>query len=274
MYFLSRDVLEQGPGGFGHDPYFTAAPTLAQVEWALGFPQTAIERSERNLTALDPIAMNPNTVSYALVWHLLLSLLCRRQDLIFDTVSALEEHTRRSGGKFWAAMGMWGKGAFLIRSGQALEGLRILEQGYREFVATGALQVVPFAHLLEAEGHIACGDTHRCLTALTQAEELTTRTSQLVYEPEIHRLRGTALVLEGNLGSAEASYSKALEVARTQDAKSWELRAATNLAELWGRLGKRDEAVNLLSPIHNWFTEGNDLPDIVDAKRLLEQLKQ
>ena len=271
---LSRDVLEQGPRGFGHDPYFTAVQTLAHVEWVLGFPRTAIERSERNLAVLDPVAMNPNTVSYALVWHMLLSLLCRRQDLVSDTVSTLEEHTRRSGGKFWATMSSWGKGAYLIRSGQALEGLKILEQGYRGFVATGALQVVPFARLLEAEGHIACGDAPRCLTVLAEAEELTTRTSQLVYESEIHRLRGIALVLEGNLESAEASYCNALKVARTQDSKSWELRAATNLAELWGRLGKRDEALNLLSPIHSWFTEGDDLPDIVDARRLLEQLEQ
>ena len=270
----SRDVLEQGPRGFGHDPYFTAESTLAHVEWALGFPEAAIVRSEQNLGALDPAAMNANTVSFILAWHLMLTVLCRRQDLLSDTIETLHEHSRRSGGKFFASIGMWAKGAYLIRSGQVHEGLRVAQHGCREYLGTGALQQVQLAYLVAAEGHIADGDAHGGLAALTEAEEVTTRTSQAFYEPEIHRFRGTALVLEGDLKRAQASYSKALEIAQAQDAKSWELRAATGLAELWGRQGKPDEAVNLLAPIYGWFTQGEDLPDIVDAKRLLEWLEE
>lgn len=271
---LAREVLEQGPRGFGHDPYFTAAPTLAVVEWTLGFPQEAIKRSERNLAELDAVAMNPNTMSYALVWHMLLTLFSRRQTLLLEVVGALEEHTRRSGGIFWGAMCDWGKGAHLIRSGKAHEGLKVLERGYREFVATGALQVVPFARLLEAEGHIATGDLQRCLTTLTAAEELATQTAQLVYLPEVHRLRGVALALKGEPVSAGASFRCALDIARTHNAKSFELRAATSLADFWRGMGKHGEALSLLLPIYNEFGAGDDWPDVHDAKCLIEQLKQ
>lgn len=270
----SRDILDQGPGGFGHDPYFTAVSTLMHVEWALGYPQTAIDRSVEHLLAMDRKVLNSNSVSLALVWHLLLALWCRRQDLAADTVDKLEHHTRRSGGRFWEYMCMWGKGACLIRSGEPREGLKILEQGHRGFVETGALQHVPFALILAAEGHLVFGDIRRCLVLLSEADELVAQTSQRFYEAEIHRLRGAALVVDGKIEAAQASYQRALLVARSQDSKSWELRAAIGLAQLWVGLGKRDEALDLLAPIYNWFEQGHDLPDLLDAKRVLEQLER
>ena len=71
---------------------------------------------------------------------------------------------------------------------------------------------------------------------------------------------------------AEEAYKQALDIARGQSAKSWELRAATNLGELWQRQNRNAEALDLLRPIYDWFTEGFDTPDLIDAKRLLDEL--
>ncbi len=273
LVLRSRDVLEQGPGGFGHDPYLTAGPMLGLVEWTLGFPQAAIERIEQAVAMVNRIAVDPNTVSYALMWQVQVGIWCRREDLVSSAVHALDEHFRGKG-NFGISVCLLGEGVCLVRSGQALEGLKLIEKSQQESLATGSWQIAPLGRLVEAEGYIAAGDAQRCQMALTAAEELLAWTSQWVFQSEIHRLRGKALSLEGDLENAQSSYFKALKVARTQHARSYQLRAATDLADLWASQGKRDEAIDLLSPIHSWFTEGGHLPDLVDAKRLLKRLER
>jgi len=85
-------------------------------------------------------------------------------------------------------------------------------------------------------------------------------------------MQAELLRIDGDLNAAEGSYHTALEVARAQSAKSWELRAATGLARLWKDAGKVDEARSLLEGIYAWFTEGFDSPDLVEARALLEEL--
>ena len=89
----------------------------------------------------------------------------------------------------------------------------------------------------------------------------------------MHRLRGDLQLARSAKPEAETSYLRALEISRSQDTKLWEIRAATSLGRLWRDQGKRPEARDLLAPIYNWFTEGFDTPDLVDAKVLLEQLQ-
>ena len=93
-------------------------------------------------------------------------------------------------------------------------------------------------------------------------------------EAEIYRLTGALLLQQAisNAPQAEAHFEQALEVARRQQAKSYELRAAMSLSRLWQHQGKRDEARELLAPIYGWFTEGFDTADFQDAKALLEEL--
>jgi predicted ATPase len=92
------------------------------------------------------------------------------------------------------------------------------------------------------------------------------------WEAELHRLKGELLLMQGDEDGAEASLHKAVEVARRQQAKAWELRATTSLARLWGRQGKREEAHHLLVEIHGWFSEGFDTPDLEEARAVLEEL--
>jgi predicted ATPase len=105
---------------------------------------------------------------------------------------------------------------------------------------------------------------------LAQAEQQ----GQHYYDAELHRLRAEILLdMDGNaVEEAEALFGHALEIARRQEAKTFELRAATSLARLWQRQGKRDAARALLAPIYAWFTEGFDTKDLKDAKALLAEL--
>ena len=101
-------------------------------------------------------------------------------------------------------------------------------------------------------------------------------TKERFYEAEIYRVKGELLLKHGgpdSVARAETSFRQALDIARVQSAKSWELRAATSLARLWAERGGRAQARDLLAPIYGWFTEGLDTPDLNDAKALLDELR-
>src|SRR5262245_58655840 len=96
------------------------------------------------------------------------------------------------------------------------------------------------------------------------------------YESEMHRFKGVLLLTQNNSNAVEARrcFERAIELARKQSAKSWELRATTSLARLLAKQGKRDEARTMLADIYGWFTEGFDTADLKDAKALLEELSR
>ena len=99
-------------------------------------------------------------------------------------------------------------------------------------------------------------------------------TKETWYEADVHRIAGEIALMspEPDTARAEDCFERALEVARAQQAKSWELRAATSMARLWREQGKRDEARELLAPVYGWFTEGFDTRDLKEAKVLLDNL--
>jgi predicted ATPase len=132
----------------------------------------------------------------------------------------------------------------------------------------------PRFRALLAEIYGTVGQPETGLTVL--AEELAeVCTNGLCYcEAELYRLKGELLLRQatGSGGEAQTCFRQALDVARRQQAKSWELRAATSLARLWQQQGKRAEARELLAPIYGWFTEGFDTADLLDAQTLLSTL--
>jgi len=128
------------------------------------------------------------------------------------------------------------------------------------------------AHLATAHAELGqFDDAWRCIEeAITAAE----RTKETWFEAEVNRVAGeiTLKSPEPDTAKAEACFERALAVARGQQAKSWELRASTNLARLWRDQGKRDAARALLAPVYGWFTEGFDTLDLKEAKALLDEL--
>jgi hypothetical protein len=151
-------------------------------------------------------------------------------------------------------------------------GCRLIFEGLAALDALGVRYFHQFFLLLLAHGQLRSDKLDGALDTLDRAEALN-RSGQKWCEAEVHRLRGEVLLARSADDDAENAYQGALELARSQDAKLWEIRAATSLDRLWRDQGKRDEARDLLAPVYHWFTEGLDTPDLVDAKSLLDQLQ-
>ena len=118
----------------------------------------------------------------------------------------------------------------------------------------------------------ACGHYGEGLATVREAAMLVEETGERMLEAEIRRLEGNLLLAEKGWAEAEACYVTALGVARAQEARSLELRAATSLAGLWAERGRSAEARDLLIPVYGWFTEGFDTRDLKEARVLLDTL--
>jgi len=125
--------------------------------------------------------------------------------------------------------------------------------------------------LLTAACEIA-GEIEEGFTLLDEALQIVERTGERRLTAEINRHRGQLLLREGHTEAAEELYHKALGIAREQEAKLWELRAAASLARLRRDQGRRTEARDLLAPVYGWFTEGFDTQDLKEAKALLDEV--
>jgi len=174
----------------------------------------------------------------------------------------------------WASMGTSLQGWALAMQGQGEAGLAQVRQGITARRATGAALAVPFLCTMLAEVYAHLGHVEDSLQALAEAHALVEQHEERVWEAEVYRLRGVLLLRQTGTPQAEveACFQQALDVARRQQAKSLELRAAMSLARLWQQQGKRAEAHELLAPIYGWFTEGFDTADLHEAKALLDAL--
>ena len=158
--------------------------------------------------------------------------------------------------------------------GQGEEGMAQVRQGIAALRATGAALHVPYFCTVLADVSAHLGHTEDGLQALAEAHTLVEQHEERWWEAEVCRLRGVLLLRQPGTPQVEAEtwLRRALDVARRQEAKSLELRAAMSLSRLWQQQGKQTEAHALLAPIYGWFTEGFDTVDLQDAKVLLEEL--
>ncbi|HEY4857125.1 MAG TPA: hypothetical protein VIH98_10735 [Xanthobacteraceae bacterium] len=164
------------------------------------------------------------------------------------------------------------RGWALAGEGQIESGLSLLREGVARYRQTESLSLVALflAALGEAAGR--AGKLQEGHDAVVEALSIVARTEERCIEPELHRLQGGLFRLLCQEQDAEACLHRAITIAREQGAKLWELRAVTSLARLWRDQGKRGEALDVLAPIYNWFTEGLDTPVLKEAKALLEEL--
>ena len=174
----------------------------------------------------------------------------------------------------WLARGTILRGWALAWQGQGAEGLAQMCQGLSAFRATGAEGRRTCFLALLAEGYRGTGEVQEGLRVLAEALAAAHNSGERYCEAELHRLTGELLLLQSadQHAAAEACFHQALAIARRQQAKSWELRAAMSLARLWQQQGKQAEAHELLAPIYGWFMEGFDTPDLKEARVLLAEL--
>jgi predicted ATPase/class 3 adenylate cyclase len=279
----ARAHLEQGIALYASQQHRSHAvqtptvPCLAYAAWALwqlGYPDQALQRSDE-ARALAKELSHPLSLAIALHFTATVHQFRREAQAAQEWARAATVLSREQGLPFWDGSGtiMWGWA--LAAQGQVEDGIAKLHQGLVTFRATGAEVQQPSWLALLAEANGWAGRAAPGLDAVAEALAIMDKTGERYYEAELYRLQGE-LLLQEDKGQkaleAEASFLQALEVARRQQAKSWELRAAMSLSRLWQRQGKHQEAYDLLAPIYGWFTEGFDTADLQEAKALLEEL--
>jgi adenylate cyclase len=170
----------------------------------------------------------------------------------------------------WQAWSLCERGWVLCVSGESEKGLAQIVQGL-DIYGVGASQHILLA--LQADAQLASGKPAAALVSVAAGLEAVEKTGGAPLEAELHRLRGEALLAgAGTASEAETALQQGIDVARRQNAKSWELRSATSLARLRRHQGRPQEAAALLAPIYAWFTEGFETADLKEAQALLDKL--
>jgi predicted ATPase len=226
--------------------------------------------------ALAQELSHPYSLAYARCHVAIVSQLRRDVLAVYEQAEAAITPSTEQGFPLWVALGTIFHGWALAMQGQGEVGLAQIRQGISAWRALGAALFIPcfctvLADVCDHLGHTADG-----LQALAEAYTMVEQQEERWWEAEVHRLRGVLLLRQSMLQQveAEAWLQRALDVARRQEAKVLELRAAMSLSRLWLRQGKRTEARALLAPVYGWFTEGFDTADLQEAKALLDDLAQ
>jgi len=185
------------------------------------------------------------------------------------TAGLAEEH----GLPYYAAVALLTRGWAVAMHGHA-EGIELIREGLASSLAIGTKQQHGYFLALLAEALNKAGRVDEALEALKEGMDVTARNNEPFYEAELYRLKGDALGMAGvdSPSEAESCFRRAIEIARQQQAKSFELRAVMSLARLWLHQAKREEARAILAESYDWFTEGFDTADLKDARLLLSEL--
>jgi class 3 adenylate cyclase/predicted ATPase len=239
----------------------------------LGYPDKGLARAHEGLTLARELS-HPFSEAVALAQLGHAHMYRRESKALLETAEALIALSSEQGFQFWLAWGAMLRGVALAEEGQLQEGIAGMRSVLEAMRARGALVGSSWFIALLAGAHRKAGQVEKGLAVVAEGLEFVTKTSEHFGEVELHRVKGELLLARTPADPAEAeeSFHNALEVARRQSAKFWELCAATSLARLWQEQGRKDEARNLLAPVYDWFTEGFDTADLKEAKALLEEL--
>jgi predicted ATPase len=257
----------------GLDPGVGCRFFAAQPLWLLGYPEQALAHLHEALILAHELS-HPYSLANARCWAAMVSRFRRDVPAVHEQAEAAVALATEQSFPLWVAWGTSFRGWALAMQGQGEEGLAQVRQGIAACRATGAAVLVPFFYTLLADVCDHLGHPEDGLQALTEAHTLVAQHEERWWEAEVSRLRGVLLLRQPGTPPAEAEawLQHALDVARRQEAKSLELRAAMSLSRLWQQQGKRTEARALLAPIYGWFTEGFDTADLQEAKALLQEL--
>jgi DNA-binding SARP family transcriptional activator/predicted ATPase len=244
----------------------------ASCLWCLGYPDQGLRRSQEAFALAQELG-HPFTFADVLCYGSCMFHSMRRDaQALKEHAEELIEVSRRAGLRGWVMAGIRHRGEALALMGQLQEGIAQMREG------TAGDQAVPvllylsgtLGHLAQAQGN--AGHSEEGLITLAEALTLVEETDERHWEAELYRLRGELLRMRGDEAEAEASFCRAIEVSRRQQAKSWELRATVSLCRLWQSQSRIDPARQMLAETYGWFTEGFDTADLREARSLLEEL--
>ena len=256
---------------YGQDPAVVAQSLLALLLWLLGFPDQAVQQSKAAISLAESLE-HPYSLAYALIWAATVRQLRRDRQATLDLTEAVMTLSNKQSFALWEAWSVILQGWDLAEQGRCIEGMAHIRDGIAAWRVTRAEIYHPHFLIILAKACAEGGRAHEGLGAVAEALGIISRSEERLHEAEIYRLKGVLLQMTERHAEAETCLSQALDVARRQQAKSLELRAAISLSQLWQRQGKPRQAHQLLAAVCDWFTEGCDTADLRDAKALLETL--
>jgi predicted ATPase len=258
---------------YGQDPCVACQGYAAMPIWALGYPDQARQSTNEALTLAQELT-HPFSLAFALTVAAVAHQFRREVQAVQERAEALMTLSTEQGFPYWLAYGTILRGWALTAQGEGAEGIAQMCQGLVAYRATGAEIHRPYFLGLLAEAYGKVGQPEEGLTVLVEALETVNKTEERNWEAELHRGKGELLLMQQGqkVGEAEECFRQALDTARRQQAKSFELRAALSLSRLWQQQGKQEEAHQLLAEIYGWFIEGFDTADLKEAEILLEEL--
>jgi len=256
----------------GIHPQLAAQAALGVVLFCLGFPDQALTQSNKAIAGARRLPHPPSLAMSLGMDALLLSIIGDDMGLEQRTDDLVAVATDQ-GFPFYRATGAIFRGWVKAKNPDVTEGLSLLRAGSSAYSATGATAWMPWYIALLAGACEIAGQIEEGAARLDQALQLVEKTGERWFAAELDRQRGRLLLRQGLPEDAEELYRKALGIAREQEAKLWELRAAASLARLWRDQGRRAAARDLLAPVYGWFTEGFATPDLKEAKALLDELE-
>jgi predicted ATPase len=258
---------------FGHDAGVSILSYRSLALWLLGYPEAARRDADEAVKCAREIGQAA-TLMYALV----ITPFAFFHYGDYPTANALLDEAiqlaEEKDAIFWKAWGMMQRGCILTLTGKHEDAVGAITSGIAAWRSTGSTIYLPLYLTYLARAYASTGrvnDAQRCIGEAMTAMETT---KEKWAEPELNRAAGEIVLLHPHreASRAEEYFQRSLAVARKQEAKSWELRAAMSLARLWRSQGKPQQARELLAPVYGWFTEGFDTLDLKEAKALLEEL--
>lgn len=257
-----------------HDPKSLMGMYGAVWVWMLGYPDRAVVIAEECF-AHSRLIGHPFNYGFALICGAWAFHHRGEPDQFTACLEAARKLGREAGMPFISEFCVSTfVGIGLAQQGRLSEGIESIRTSLGLFEAVGFGVTAPYIRSLLGEALALAGDLEGALASINLALEQIDRpgSGERPHYAEILRLKGWALSLKGDHEGAEQTYLASLDWARHQQAKSWELRTSTSLARLWRSQGKDAEALNLLKPVYEWFTEGFETRDLREAKALLDEL--
>ena len=262
---------------FGQDVRVAILSYRAMALWMLGYPRAALADAEQTLADAREIDQAA-TLMYALAHVIWIYLWRGNYEEVDSLAASLVTLAQEKGGMLWKAGGMAARGGLLVLTGTSdvlkAEAIETLLTGMTTWSSTGATVWMPWYQAYLGKARAELGQFDNAWSDVQDAVTAIGSTQERWCEAEVHRLAGE-IALRSPVPAptiAEDHFAHALAVARQQQAKSWELRAAMSLARLWRDQGKLRQARELLAPVYGWFTEGHDTRDLREAKALSGEL--
>ena len=259
---------------FGQDIGVAALGYRSYVLCRLGYPESALRDVDRALKLARELGQ-AGTLLYTLMFAGMIELSCSRFGMAEARVEELLALSEKYGLSFWKLVAQLLRGWVFAATDRSDEAAKLISPSLSGLDISRLTIFEPFSLAWLARAHASCGRIAEAQNAISQALDSVNKTNQRWDEAEIHRTAGELAVslFRCDYEAAESQFRHSLDIARRQSAKFYELLAATSLARLWRDQGRREEARELLAPIFDWFTEGFNMPDLIEAKALLEELR-